>query len=150
MKTTEVTLQVKAITFDVKGLSPILAVSDKGQTWEETSDYKQSVYGIQDVHTATLLADSCLDSRTAGFFLVYSEDCFSPPLAVVHANNLGDAIDIACDECSWLRIEPETDKEKEDCDKWLDKGVYNVSSNGYVYDCERLVVKTAKPVAVHF
>lgn len=55
--------------------------------------------------------DNYLDNGT--FFMCYSEDCFDPPVAIVRADDVEEAIDLFVDECEWARMSDEDVEERD-------------------------------------
>jgi hypothetical protein len=82
-----------------------------------------------------------MDDDEDKFFLVFVQDCFDPPLAIVRAETAGDAVDIFLDELPWGRMD------SEDIDE--DKNV-SWSSQGHAYDGERINVQEVRLCAVYF
>lgn len=95
----------------------------------------------------------CLDDSTAGnhFWLVYVDDCYDPPVAVVRAKHVEDAIDAFVDELPWAHM-----SEEDYADLVKDYGEERAADmvgwgpSGQIYDSERVMIREVFPVRVDF
>lgn len=86
-----------------------------------------------------------LDDNESQFFMVYVEDCFDPPIAIVRADDECEAIDIAVDAFEWLRVEPSNYGTPAEFEKAIEDGIVGIGDGSNYYDAEQIRVREVKP-----
>jgi hypothetical protein len=75
------------------------------------------------------------------FFLVYVEDCFAPPVAIVRADNEQDAEELFVQELPWARL---TEEQVED----INEDDVGIGPNGELYDQGAVRIHEVRPVHI--
>lgn len=97
-------------------------------------------------HLATPVA---FDNDYPRFFLIYTDDCYHPPLYVVRASDSADAIEYLLDAHADVFALSEEDLKKREADGTYDATV-GWSDNGVQYDQETLTTKEVELDTVHY
>lgn len=90
-----------------------------------------------------------LDGYGKRWFACLIADCFDPPMAIVRADNEGEAIDIFVDAFEYARLTDEQVKDIEkdsEGDQDLFDEQCSMSGDGYWYDAERMSMFEVVPV----
>ncbi len=84
-----------------------------------------------------------LDGFGKAFFMVYVEDCFDPPVAIVRADNAQDAEEAFVDALPWAHIsEPDLKDYSEDDDS------LSYGPSGQPYDSSSVMIREVRLVAI--
>ena len=103
--------------------------------------YKDGLHPYTDAKRATGVN---LDGVEKEFYLVWVQDCMDPPVAIVRADNVSDAIDEFVEELTWAHLDELAAKDyiEEGTDgkdlKYSDS--LGIGPSGQMYDSESLMV----------
>lgn len=135
------TLTVKALHFSLDGSTHRYVVGvDDMDFLDFHKKYNHNEFGPVDCKKATGFK---MDETYDDFFMVYVEDCFDPPIAIIRAEHGQEAAEIFTDELTWAHVD-----EKDVTDEQIDAGLYQMNNNGKWYDAETLRVRNVRLVYI--
>lgn len=89
------------------------------------------------------------DGYGSRFFLCYVADCFDPPMAVVRADDVNEAVDIFVDKFEYAQEDQTNYGTPEEFEKAFESGQVGITDSGWYYDNEQMrCIQLTGPVQI--